>query len=91
MTEKRGGYCLKVYPFGPLYHFGTTFFFLPFCSRNREDEREIVGMIISYFYFKFHSKLSLWYDTSNLPTVKIFFVENKIKGEVICTPFEIIY
>jgi hypothetical protein len=36
-------------------------------------------MIIFYFYFKFHSKLSLWYDTSNLPTVKIFFVENKIK------------
>ena len=39
----------------------------------------IVGMIISYFYFKFHSKLSLWYQLSNLPTVKIFFVENKIK------------
>jgi hypothetical protein len=36
-------------------------------------------MIISYFYFKFHSKLSLWYQLSNLPTVKIIFVENKIK------------
>jgi hypothetical protein len=30
----------KVYPFGPLYHFGTTFFILPFCSRNRKDKRE---------------------------------------------------
>jgi hypothetical protein len=38
-------------------------------------------MIISYFYFKFHSKLSLWYQLSNLPTVKIVFIENKIKRE----------
>ncbi len=32
-------------------------------------------MIISYFYLKFHSKLSLWYQLSNLPTVKIIFAE----------------
>ena len=31
-------------------------------------------MIISYIYFKFHSKLSLWYQLSNLPTVKIIFI-----------------
>ncbi len=29
-----GQYTLLVFPFGPLYHFGTTFFNLKLCSRN---------------------------------------------------------
>ena len=26
-----------VVPFGPMYHFGTTFFILQFCSRNGKE------------------------------------------------------
>jgi hypothetical protein len=57
-------YTLKVYPFGPLYHFGTTFFILPFCSRNRKDKREnhkqgYISLLVSLLGH--HSNLKLPY------------------------------